>query len=175
MTKVRLFLVGMVVLMLVLHSSCRKFEEYPPEPQITFNDFLLYLNPETGITEIGVLSVQYIDGDGDIGLDQADTLEPYQPGGEFHYNFKVRYFEQQYGQLVEVPVNFNARIPPLIPKDQNRSIKGIIEQEMYVYNPASDFDTIQFKVQLIDRALNISNEVSTPLIIRLVPDSLKAQ
>lgn len=171
MTKIRLFLVGLTALILVLHTSCRKFEEYPPEPQITYNDFVLYLNPETGITEVGVLSVQYIDGDGDIGLDQGDTLAPFHPEGDFHYNFKVRYFEQQQGHLVEVPVNFNARIPPLIPKDQTKSVKGIIEQEVYIYNPASSYDTILFKVQLIDRALNISNEISTPLIVRIVPRS----
>jgi hypothetical protein len=61
---------------------------------------------------------------------------------------------------------FSARIPPLIPKDETKAIKGVIEDELFINNPLSDFDTIMFKVQLIDRALNKSNEVSSPPIVR---------
>jgi hypothetical protein len=179
LTKLSLIFVAAVLLLL---GSCRKLEEYPLEPQIEFHDFVLLLNQLTGITEKGILMVSYQDGDGDIGLDQGDTLFPFHPQGDYYYNLVITYFERQYGEFVEVPLlswnsitqqydtnSFSTRIPPLIPKDQEKAIKGIIEYEMFIYNPLSDFDTIQFKVKLIDRALNISNEVTTPPIVRITP------
>jgi hypothetical protein len=169
MTKISIFWLMTLLLTAVLLSGCRKFEEYPPEPEIGYNNYILLINPETNISEKGLLSITYRDGDGDIGLEQSDTLFPFQRNGEFYYNLRVRYFEQQNGILVELPYNFSGRIPPLIPKDQKKAIKGIIEYEMDIYDPTSSYDTIQFQVQLIDRALNISNEVSTPLIVRMVP------
>ncbi len=162
----------------ILLLSCRKLEEYPPEPRIEFNDFVLLFNPQTGINEKGILKINYWDGDGDIGLDQGDTLPPYHAKGDYYYNLRITYLERRHGVFTEVPITiwnsatqqydtltFSTRIPPLIPKNQERAIKGVIEYEMFIYNPTSDFDTIQFRVQLVDRALNLSNEVTSPPII----------
>ncbi|MBK9291675.1 MAG: hypothetical protein IPM52_08635 [Bacteroidetes bacterium] len=161
-----LFLIAAVLVI----SSCRKFEEYPPEPQIAFSDFKVLVLPDGGFTGKGRLFISYQDGDGDIGLDQSDTLPPFHPGGEFYYNLKLRFFELRNGNLVErTDLNFSARIPPLIPKNQKRSIKGVIEYDLDVYDPTSSRDTIQYRIQLADRALNLSNEVVTPLIIRPRP------
>lgn len=171
MTKIHIFLLVIIVLVIATVVSCRKFEEYPPIPEIAFNDFELLVNNETGISEQGVLYISYRDGDGDIGLEQGDTLFPFEPGGSYYYNLLIRYFELQNGVFVEQPINFNARIPLLLPKDQKKGIKGIIRNEMFIYDPSSDFDTIQFTVQLIDRALNISNEITTPPIVRIVPNA----
>ncbi len=175
-TKLSLILIAVV---LMLSASCRKLEEYPLEPQIGFHDFVLLIDQQTGDINTGLLMISYQDGDGDIGLADGDTLFPFNRDGEFHYNLIVRYFEQQYGNFVEVPLvsfndqtqtfdtnTFNTRIPPLLPDGQQKAIKGIIEYELFVNNPLSDFDTIQYKVKLIDRALNISNEVTTPPIVR---------
>jgi hypothetical protein len=165
MTKVRLFLFMSVLTVILFAGSCRKFEEYPFEPEIAFQDFGVFIDSVSG-EPYGVLAVSYMDGDGDIGLEQHDTLPPYQPGGEFYYNLIVLLFEQQYGEMIESQADFSARIPPLIPKDETRSIKGVIEQIIPLHDPNSTFDTIQFQVQLIDRALNKSNILLTPLIIR---------
>jgi hypothetical protein len=164
-TKLSLIL---LVVVLLFSQSCRKLEEYPLEPQIGFHDFALLIDQQTGTIEKGILMISYQDGDGDIGLTSADTLFPFERGGDFHYNLIVTYFEQQFGIFEEVPLaeTFNTRIPPLLPKGQQKAIKGIIEYELVVNNPFSDFDTIQYKVKLIDRALNISNEVTTPPIVR---------
>lgn len=165
--KLRTFLLPLAALLLL--AGCRKFEEYPPEPEISFSEFTLLINPQTGISEKGILAIGYRDGDGDIGLSQADTIFPFQPGGDFYYNLLIKMYEVQNGVLTEHPANFNARIPPLIPKDQKKGIKGVIEYEMDIYDPTSVFDTIRFEVKLIDRALNISNTIETPLIVRIVP------
>jgi hypothetical protein len=166
--KLRLFVLMLPALLWT--SSCRKFEEFPPEPEIAFADFKVVLTSTGGFTGKGRLYISYRDGDGDIGLEQGDTLAPFNPGGDFYYNLIIRFSERRNGQMVELPgLNFSARIPPLIPKNQKRSIKGIIEYELDVYNPNSSYDTIQYHIRLADRALNLSNEVASPLIIRPKP------
>lgn len=169
MTKLGIFSFVLAFLLLLALASCRKYEEYPPEPEIGYVDFVFLVNEETGISENAVLSISYRDGDGDIGLEQSDTLAPYHFTGEYHYNLIIKLFERQNGVFVEMPYAFNYRIPPLIPKDQKKSIKGIIENELPIYDPNSSFDTIRFTVKVIDRALNISNEVTTPAFVRIVP------
>ncbi len=166
MTKIKIFSVFLTISLVFAAVSCRKFEEYPPEPFIEYGDFAFLINSETGKVEKGLLSIRYRDGDGDIGLAQSDTLPPYDYAGAYYYNFIVAFFENQNGQFVEKQGSFNGRIPPLLPKNQKKSIKGIIEYEIDVLDPNSLFDTIQFRVKLIDRALNISNEVLSPEIVR---------
>lgn len=169
MTKVGIFsMIAAMLLVFGLHA-CRKFEEYPPEPNIAFNDFVYLIEEETGISKKGILSITYRDGDGNIGLEQSDTVFPFQPDGDFYYNLLIVLSEKQNGVFVDIPVNFNSRIPLLIPKDQTKSIKGIIENEVDIYDPGSEFDTIMFRIKLIDRSLNISNEVFSPEIVRIHP------
>ncbi|MCB0824455.1 MAG: hypothetical protein KDC09_17285 [Bacteroidales bacterium] len=149
--------------------SCNDKETYPIIPEIKFEDFVLLYNPTSGLIERGVLKISFKDGDGDIGLRQGETDPP------FDYNLFITYFEIQNRDTVEViivdPVsgdtaNFNARIPILTPEGNNKSIKGEIEDTLFVYNPNSDFDTIMYNVYLVDRALHKSNVIQTPLIVR---------
>ncbi len=169
-----MLIVGSVVM------SCRKFEEFPDIPEITYSNFLVLTNPQTGITERGVLAFSYTDGDGDLGLDSKDTLFPYDKDGDYYYNLIIKYFEKQNGAFIEVPLlswnydssyfdtlTFNSRFPVLTPFSGNLNIKGIFEDTLYIYNPLSDFDTIKFKAYIIDRALNKSNEIETGEIIRV--------
>ncbi len=157
------------VVLLVVLASCRDEETYPIIPQIQYEDFVLLYNPVTGIIERGVLKISFKDGDGDIGLKQNETDPPYD------YNLFITYYEIQNGDTVEVylvdPVsgdtaNFHARVPVLTPEGNNKSIKGEIEDTLFVYNPNSDFDTIMYSIYLKDRALHKSNVIQTPLIIR---------
>jgi len=153
----------------LLLSSCQQEETYPIIPEIKFEDFTLLYNQNTGIIERGVLKISFKDGDGDIGLRQNETDPP------FDFNLFITYYEIQNNDTVEVflvdPVsgdtaNFHARLPILTPEGNNKSIKGEIEDTLFVYNPYSNFDTIMYKVYLVDRALHKSNEILTPLIRR---------
>jgi hypothetical protein len=157
------------IVFFVVLAGCLKEEEYPIVPEIKFEDFILLLNTQTGIIERGVLRISFKDGDGDIGLNQNDTAPPYD------FNLIIDYFEIQNRDTVRVyqvdPVSgdtstFNARIPILTPKGSDKSIKGEIEDTLFIYDPTSAFDTILFKVYLVDRALHKSNVISTPLIRR---------
>jgi len=149
--------------------SCIREEEYPIIPEIKFEDFTLLYNPNSGLIERGVLKISFKDGDGDIGLYQHDTAPPYD------LNFFITYYEIQNRDTVEIFLvdpgtgdtsTFNARIPILTPSGSDKSIKGEIEDTLWIYDPSSSYDTIMFKAYLIDRALHESNKVSTPLIVR---------
>lgn len=169
MTK-RLTTYGLLLSFLAITlMSCLRDEDYPIIPEIQYEDFVLLFNTQTQIIERGVLRISFKDGDGDIGLYQTDTAPP------FDFNLFIKYFEIQNKDTVEIflvdPASgdtstFNARIPILTPTGSNKSIKGEIEDTMFIYDPTSSFDTIMFEVYLMDRALHKSNVVTTPLILR---------
>jgi hypothetical protein len=167
-------LLPVVLLIPLFVVSCKKYEDYPPEPTIEFMDFTL-LSDDQGIDQRGVLRFSFADGDGNIGLYDYDTLPP------LDYNLFIRYFEKQNGVFKEVflitpnyindttivydTATFNGRIPILTPAGKNKAISGEIEDTLFVNNPISVFDTIMFEVYINDRALNKSNTIQTPPII----------
>jgi hypothetical protein len=172
--------IGFILLLLAAigFAACNKFEQFPDEPAIKYDRFILLMNPATGITERGVLQFSYTDGDGDLGLSNQDTDPPFNFGGDYYYNLIIKYFEKQHGKFVEVPLltwnadsarydtsTFNARFPVLTPRTGNLSIKGIFQDTLPIYNPISDFDTIKFSAFIYDRALHKSNEIETSEII----------
>lgn len=176
LTKITLIL---LLIGTVLFPTCSKFEDFPIEPQIEFENFLVF-NEQTGITEKGVLMIKYQDGDGDLGLDPGDTLPPYNYGGEYYYNMIIDYYEKQNGKWELVPLifkdpetgendtlTFSVRFPNLTPSSGNQAITGTINDTMFIYNPLSEFDTIKFSVYIIDRALHKSNTVETFEIVRV--------
>ena len=165
---------------MLLFSTCRRFEDFPIEPEIEFDNFQLLYNEDLGVTDRGILMISYTDGDGDLGLDANDTLPPYNYNGDYYYNMVIDYYEKQNGKWELVPLvspnpdtgendtlTFSVRIPNLTPSSGNQAIKGLIQDTMYIYNPLSDFDTIKFSVYIIDRALHISNTVETNEIVRI--------
>ena len=165
-TKIH-FIFSIITLTLLL-SSCFKKEEYPVEPIISYKDFVI-----TG--DSAMLSVNFTDGDGDLGLSPNDTLPPYNPGSEYYYNIYVVNYEKddQLGWIPAVDLQgdtlvFEYRIKPIEFKGKSKGIKGVIDIDMgtLYYNIFSNqADTIKYSVQLIDRALNKSNIIETPEII----------
>ncbi|MBN2173590.1 MAG: hypothetical protein JW731_05640 [Bacteroidales bacterium] len=167
--KKRITYLVVMMITLAVFISCSKKEDFPVEPEIKFENFIKLYNPVSGLYERGVLTISFTDGDGDIGLRSSDSLPPYD------YNFYIKYFELQNGDTVEVhiidPVSldtltFNQRIPMLTPDGSDKSIKGEIEDTLFIYNYSSTFDTIMFELYIVDRALHQSNTVQTPLIKR---------
>lgn len=169
------------VLIFVLPAavSCRKVEKYPPIPQIQYMGFEKIYNPDLEIYDRGVLSFSFQDGDGDIGLNSTDTFPPFNASSQYHYNLIITYYEMQNGVIKEVPIlwynpqteqydtlTLSARIPNLTPDGINKSISGEIYDTLFIYNFNSSFDTISFDAYIFDRALNASNTISTPLIVR---------
>lgn len=149
----------------VMLFGCLKAEEYPVEPSITFKSF------QEISSDSAVVTFSFIDGDGDIGLGESETEAPYNPGSKFYNNVFIRYFEKVNGSWVQgmdasglIPVEFNYRTEKLTPSGKNKALKGtiIIYLTPSFYNDGSpNADTIQYDIQIADRALHLSNLVET--------------
>ena len=144
--------------------SCNNKEEYPIIPEIEYEGMTKIYNPNLNKYDRGVLTISFKDGDGDIGLTDNQTLPPYD------YNFFVKYYERQNGKetwvVIADPNEFNARIPVLTPTGSVKSIKGEIQDTLFIYNFQSTFDTIKFEAYLVDRALHKSNTITTGWFLR---------
>jgi len=174
--KISLILSILVILAVI---SCKRIDDYPPEPTITYLDFEKIFNETDSIYDRGILKFEFTDGDGDLGLAKNDTFFPFNPGSKYYYNLIIDYFEVRNG--VETPVwltffnsetqqfdtvYLSARIPLLTPKGSNKALSGEINDTLFIYNYYSDFDTLFLKFRIVDRALHESNIETTPYIVR---------
>lgn len=166
MIKIQKYYTILLLILLVLLTSCSKEETFPPEPSIKYLSFTR-IPLASGVDDKGVLKIYFTDGDGDIGLTDADTMPPFDRYSDFYYNFFIKYYEKQKGVYVpvELPVSFNSRIPVINPEGKSKALKGEIEIELFINNPFSLYDTIMFEAYIVDRALHASNIVATPDII----------
>jgi len=159
-TQIGVLVTALIGLLLI--SSCVKQEEFSEIPAISLRQFVSIF--DTGQYAVkGVLSFDFQDGDGDIGLNPGDTFPPYNRASGYYYNLVIRYFEKQDSVYVEVVLDppFSARIPVLNPDYPGKAIKGFISDTLAM-DPAPDFDTIRFEFFIYDRALNKSNVLTTP-------------
>lgn len=162
----RLLVTGLLLLILLM--GCFKKEEYSSVPQIEYVSFQI-------LGDSARLTFSFQDGEGDIGLEPNQTNPPYDINSKYHYNLYLEYFEKkdQAGwqpglDLSGNPIVFRNRLRPIY-EGKPKSIKGTIEYtiEPIFYNQLStDNDTIKYRIQLIDRALNESNWIETETIIR---------
>lgn len=155
--KTAINLIFFICIVSLLFHSCQKKESYPLEPIISFDNFLVY-------QDSALLSLNFTDGDGDIGLGDADTVAPYDS------DLFLVYYEKQNGvfKKIDLPLPFNYRIPLLNKTNKAKALKGTITVNITptYYNPFSKFDTLKFDVFIKDRAQNVSNTISTPQTIR---------
>jgi len=147
----------------MLVQGCFKKVTYPLEPIIS----------EPNITLVGdsaIVSFTFTDGDGDIGLNDSETEAPYDSSSFFYYNLYLDYYEKddvngwQRGlDLAGDSISFKYRLERIALKGKQRGIKGTMDVVINAYrNPfSSQSDTVMFKIRLIDRALNISNQIET--------------
>ena len=115
------------------------------------------------------LVIGFTDGDGNVGLGQADTLAPFCPTCEHHQNLKCEYQEWRDTAWVEIGLNpdagqipFYYRVPPVAPTGQNPAQNGTISIDMNSWFLNSPYDSMRFRITLYDRDLNASNEAFTP-------------
>lgn len=162
-SKIGLFLLSSVILW-----SCKPEDQYPDTPAIEYNSFV-------ADGDAGKLTINFTDGDGDIGLKESDIQPPFDTSSVYFNNCFIAYEEKVNGQWqtgldqLGNPVTFKYRVPYVTPEGQNKALKGKIDIFItpFYYNPMSvDSDTIRFKIKLVDRALHESNEVISEEIIR---------
>ena len=166
-------LIGLLFLVLAA-ISCQKPVEYPFEPRIEYQGFTYLFNADSTFSGEGIISFSYTDGDGDLGLDDSDTVPPFGPNDAHYYNMVVDYLKCVNGEFVKIPllswnvqtqtydtVTFSARFKRLRDSEEPKAISGTMDYTLPVQNPLSPNDTIKFEIRIIDRALHESNVIQT--------------
>ena len=167
------YLIGLLFVVLAV-VSCQKPVEYPIEPKIAYEGFTYLMNPDSTFSGEGIISFSYTDGDGDLGLDDTDTLSPFGFNDAHYYNMLVDYLKCVNGEFVKTPllswnvqtqsydtVSFNARFKRLRDSEGSKAISGTMEYKLTVQNPFSPNDTVKFEIRILDRALHESNVIQT--------------
>jgi hypothetical protein len=148
-----------VVAFLVLGIfACEEIEKYSEIPEVSFKDFRY---------DDTTLVFEFIDGDGDLGLDQFDTTKPFNPGNKYFYNLFIDYYEYSNGKTTQIEfkfptdIRFNT-IPE--PEGNNKTLKGDMEVDLQYSLPLDLPDTFIIKFQIVDRNLHESNIDSTTFL-----------
>ena len=168
---------SMVSVMLLLAGtmfSCNPSKDnVSAVPKLTFGGIYKF-NSGYGYDSFVEIDLSYEDSDGDVGLDDADTMSPFGYKQSDFYNLKV-YYQQKIGGSWICPMNplmgpkdtlvLHERIRNITPSGLSKSIHG----NLVLNVPARPYqyrgDTVRFTIQLMDRALHRSNIIVTPSIL----------
>ena len=148
-------------------GGCELPVSLPPEPVLTSLELIT-----TGQT--GTLILGFEDGDGNFGLEQADTIDVFCPECPFHHNVFCNYEELRDGVWTPIELNpalgqvpFHYRAPLIVPTGQNKAQRGIITVDLEPrYFLTSVWDTLRFAVHIVDRDLQSSDTVLTEVVTK---------
>jgi hypothetical protein len=160
-TRISLVIISFLGLLL---TGCPDIQTLPDTPRIEFESFTLSEATDDLGNEIllGELVFLFEDGDGDIGLPEADSVAT---DDSTKYNLFLTMFKKIENQYIEVgedelgaPLFY--RIPYVEPREgQNKTLQGNIKID-FEY-PTIEYDTIRYDFFIYDRARNKSNTEST--------------
>ncbi|ADB40410.1 hypothetical protein [Spirosoma linguale] len=155
-------------------TACFEEPNYSNVPQIEFKGLSKYtLEAGTGVGQQRrdslVITIGFKDGDGDLGNNVppsgADSLRYAQAGN--WGNYRIQTFRLVNNQYIEVPsVETNSLwFPRLTREGQSGAIEGNLDlRQIYPYGTRFTNYPFKFRIQIRDRALNVSNEIETDTI-----------
>ncbi|KAA9332781.1 hypothetical protein [Adhaeribacter soli] len=166
---------GLLPILVVL-AACWKEPNFPKEPQIEFNSIDTKYIEDGGRKALVTIAVNFKDGDGDLGLQAVAKKEDAQPPYDFQEGRNKFYYNYFADSFIEINGNFepyrpsvityNGRFTHLNTDGKTKALEGELRYSFEVI-PAllpSEFkngDRMKFRVQIADRALNLSNTVET--------------
>ena len=157
-----------LILIALIYASCVKKPVYPSTPVIAYKDFIRYGNPSN--PDSVELVVSFTDNEGDIGLQQSDTIGDNKYGNLWMvYYFDTAGYWEPFDSSLVSPIPFDTfkvayRVPPVLPDgDPAEPMKGLIyvKQSPFV----KVFDKMKYVVYLYDLAGHRSDTIHTPAII----------
>lgn len=175
-----IYILSFFSVVLVVLSGCTSSESAAPTPSLQYTGFSK-IKALNGKDSLVTINMTFEDGDGDIGLSDADSFPPFRFGSTNFYNLYVEFItiensgeKKITSQFLQDPitgdtVTFNQRISNLTPEGRDKYIKGRIDV-LTPFITTLDYsaplpDSVYFKVTLEDRSLNRSNTVRTPIIL----------
>ena len=160
-------IIPLLIIVTVCVLSCQKIVSYPPEPEIKFESFKLKDTVDLigNNIKLGELIFSFIDGDGDIGLGQPDSIYE---NDSTNINLFFTLFDLEKGEFIEIedddletPLNY--RIPFMERTGQNKTLQGEIQVNFEYY--IIRYDTIKYDFYITDREQHLSNIESTDTIV----------
>lgn len=159
------------IFIFVCISSCKKPQEYSEIPAINF----LEIPVIDTLDQLGnplkrcKLSFYLIDGDGDIGFNEEDTVAPWLQGSEYYYNILIKMQKKVDGVFLnvdtpEISSPYYFRTKYLQPLGQNKTLKCFIYVNIDFDIP-SIWDSVRFEFFVYDRALHKSNTEISSLVV----------
>lgn len=148
---------GFIGIMLLL-AACETIPEYPKQPEISYATANFQDLPQTDYI---YLSFNYKDGDGDLGMDDAD-LVGLDSASKFNI-FPVLYRKvgNEYRELKEI--SYSGTFPRLRQSLVAGPIEGSLQYRLGSFNFFNEDSSIaKIKVYIRDRAGNQSNVIETP-------------
>lgn len=153
-----------------LAVGCHTPPKFPIEPNISFKQVEQYHFTEAGRPKDSLVIVtRFEDGDGDLGLTDADKDPPFNSGGEFFHNYFITMYIKRVGQTQFTTYQFpninglNGRFFPLAPDGRIGPLEGDLKYG-FVIRPNRDFavgDMVKFDVYIVDKQLHKSNKITT--------------
>lgn len=152
-----------LILVAFLIGACHKIVQLPDKPYIKYTSFTVFDTTDLlgNACKGGRLKFYFEDGDGDVGLNAAET------GETDTTNLFLTLYRKTNGIMTEVPDNdimkpVGYRIPYMERTGQNKILKGTIAVAFYyTYYVISDSDTFKYRFYIKDRAQNYSDTVFT--------------
>ena len=148
-----------------LFLACERPQILPETPEVSFKSLHIYDGYELeSPKKFLILTIKIVDGDGDIGLPQDDTLPGFEEIG--NKNLFITFYEKIDGEFQEVDlvVPYHYRTPYLEPEGQDKTLKADIEVTMTYDSAFFNYDTIKYDFYVYDRKLNKSNTAESPEI-----------
>jgi hypothetical protein len=142
----RLFITGLILSMM---SACINPPDYPTVPQIEFDSLTkTYVKGLPALDSI-TFYISFTDGDGDLGPVNNDTTP------------NLLFKDSRTGFIN------GFQFPFITPEGNVKDISGTIAYTFSPFDcvPGKKLDTFSYTISILDRAGNISNEVTTPDII----------
>ncbi len=169
-----------VAIGVLLFASCVPEPNYPNEPSISFVSIENKSFPDQFIDSVYIV-IRIEDGDGDLGLSKEQVDPPYSPTiiengvevpNKFAFNYFIEVKKKVNDAFEEVPfldgATFDGRYPVLQDGTGALEVNLIYGFELFVGvagSPIENGDEVAFDVQIADRALNLSNQITTESVI----------
>jgi len=151
-----------VLLSYICLWSCVKPQIYPDIPQISYKSFSIKDTVDTLLqnpVKRARLTIYVIDGDGDIGLPDDDTIHK--------SDLFLTLFYKKNGKFEKVPVVVAPyyRLPYIEVLGQNKTLKADIVVKLDYETVLFHYDTIQYEFYIKDRAFHQSNVITSPELV----------
>lgn len=153
---------GLILITICLFSiACEKEEEYSEIPFVKYKDFKFEIENINGfINQVGFLSFDFIDGNGDIGFyENSDTANEAEI-----YDVLIYGYTKINGSFILTDTADNALLPYFEEGVYTKHLKGEMKVRIYLTSDQAN-DTVRYDFQIMDRAYNLSNLESSPELI----------